>query len=176
MYKTICVVVFLSLLINEGDSLYCYRCNSNHPGCGTPFNWWWYWGETCPEYDDKCVKIIEKKEVCNFAHICIYTYIFRIIAYISAETIITRECLSSVRSFRKDIPADRYEGCRPAAKDVHLGHYVNNSIHQLDIHRDYYDQITWCFCYFDHRCKDATTIALPTFLLLLIIAMQQFAT
>ena len=44
-----------------GDALYCYRCNSNSPGCATPFNWLWYWGETCPEYDDKCVKIIERK-------------------------------------------------------------------------------------------------------------------
>ncbi|XP_078036172.1 QVR superfamily protein crim [Augochlora pura] len=155
MYKIICVVLFLSLFINEGESLYCYRCNSNHPGCGTPFNWWWYWGETCPEYDDKCVKIIERK---------------------GAETVITRECLSSVRSFRKDMPADRYEGCRPAAKDLHLGHYVNNSIHQLDIHRDYYDEVTWCFCYFDHRCNGANTVVIPTFLLLVAIVAQQFAT
>lgn len=41
--------------------LYCYRCVSTHPGCSTPFNWLWYWGEQCPEYDDKCVKIIERK-------------------------------------------------------------------------------------------------------------------
>lgn len=127
-------ILVLAVLVIEGDSLYCYRCNSNHPGCGTPLNWLWYWGETCPEYDDKCVKIIERK---------------------GAETIITRECLSSVRSFRTDIPADHYEGCRPAAKDVELGHYVNNSIQQLDIHRDYYDEVTWCFCYFDDRCNSA---------------------
>jgi len=43
------------IILITGDSLYCYRCNSNHPGCGTPLNWLWYWGETCPEYDDKCV-------------------------------------------------------------------------------------------------------------------------
>lgn len=41
--------------------LYCYQCVSTHPGCSTPFNWLWYWGEQCPEYDDKCVKIIERK-------------------------------------------------------------------------------------------------------------------
>lgn len=41
--------------------LYCYRCVSTHPGCGTPFNWLWYWGEICPEPDDKCVKLIERK-------------------------------------------------------------------------------------------------------------------
>lgn len=44
-----------------GETLYCYRCNSNQPGCGTPLNWLWYWGETCPEYDDKCIKIIERR-------------------------------------------------------------------------------------------------------------------
>lgn len=92
----------------------------------------------------------------------------------SAETIITRECLSSVRSFRTDIPADHYEGCRPAAKDVRLGHYVNNSIHQLDIHRDYYDEVTWCFCYFDDRCNSAKTIAISVSLLTLGIAIQYF--
>lgn len=52
-----------------------------------------------------------------------------------AETIITRECLSSLRSVRTDIPADHYEGCRPAAKDVRLAHYVNNTIKELDIKR-----------------------------------------
>ncbi|XP_050480474.1 uncharacterized protein LOC126868724 [Bombus huntii] len=149
------IAVLLTVLINKGDSLYCYRCNSNQPGCGTPLNWLWYWGETCPEYDDKCIKIIERK---------------------GAETMITRDCLSSVRSFRKDIPADRYEGCRPAAKDVQLGHYVNNSIWQLDIHRDYYDEVTWCFCYFDHRCNNADNITVSTVLLLLGIIIQQFAT
>ncbi|XP_034170831.2 QVR superfamily protein crim [Osmia lignaria lignaria] len=149
--STFIIVFLLSVLITEGESLYCYRCNSNQPGCGTPLNWLWYWGETCPEYDDKCVKIIEKKE---------------------AETVITRECLSSVRGFRTDIPADRYEGCRPAAKDVRLGHYVNNSIFQLDIHREYYDEVTWCFCYFDHRCNTAASITISTLLLLIGIAIQ----
>ncbi|KAJ9584168.1 hypothetical protein L9F63_021465, partial [Diploptera punctata] len=114
--------------------LYCYRCVSTHPGCGTPFNWLWYWGEICPEADDKCVKIIERK---------------------GAEHIITRECLSSLRGVRTDIPADHYEGCRPAAKDVRLAHYVNNSIKELDIKRDHYDETTWCFCYFDNRCNGA---------------------
>lgn len=48
---------------------------------------------------------------------------------------ITRDCLSTIKSFRTDVPADHYEGCRPAAKDVKLAHYVNNSIHELDIRR-----------------------------------------
>lgn len=62
----IVIYIFIELypmnnIIVAGESLLCYRCNSNHPGCGTPLNWLWYWGESCPEYDDKCVKIIERK-------------------------------------------------------------------------------------------------------------------
>lgn len=52
-----------------------------------------------------------------------------------ADVMITRGCLSSIKGLRTDIPADHYEGCRPAALDVKLGHYVNNSIKELDIHR-----------------------------------------
>lgn len=48
---------------------------------------------------------------------------------------ITRDCLSTIKSFRTDIPADHYEGCRAASKDVKLAHYVNNSIIELDIRR-----------------------------------------
>lgn len=60
-------------MVFTGKGLYCYRCSSNHPGCGTPLNWLWYWGETCPEYDDKCVKIIERKGgVCFHTHLCLY--------------------------------------------------------------------------------------------------------
>lgn len=82
--------------------------------------------------------------------------------------------MSAVRSFRTDIPADQYEGCRPAAKDVRLGHYVNNSIHQLDIHRDYYDEVTWCFCYFDNRCNGAGSIAFSVLLVPLGIVLYYF--
>ncbi|CAG5075008.1 Protein of unknown function [Cotesia congregata] len=127
-----------------GGWLLCYKCNSNQPGCGTPFNWLWYWGEYCPEPDDVCVKVIERK---------------------GAETLITRDCLSSLKDFRTDIPADHYEGCRPAAKDVRLGHFVNNTIKELDIHRDYYDEVNWCFCYFDNRCNSATGLQSAKFII-----------
>jgi hypothetical protein len=64
MYIFFVNVVYTNLISVFGWSplsLYCYRCVSTHPGCGTPFNWLWYWGEVCPEDDDKCVKIIERK-------------------------------------------------------------------------------------------------------------------
>ncbi|CAH0558893.1 unnamed protein product [Brassicogethes aeneus] len=134
--------VFFSI-IQQGSSLWCYQCVSTQPGCGTPFNWLWYWTKICPEDDDVCVKIIEEKD---------------------GETVITRDCLSSMQAIRTDIPADHYEGCRAAAVDEKLGHYVNNSIKELDIHRTYYDKTTWCFCFLDHRCNDSTTQS-PSFIL-----------
>ncbi|XP_022191784.2 uncharacterized protein LOC111049909 [Nilaparvata lugens] len=127
-----------------GSTLYCYECISTHPGCDHQFNWWYYWSKACPEIDDKCVKIIEKK---------------------GAEEIITRDCLSSLRAVRTDIPADHYEGCRPAAHDVKLAHYVNNSIKELDIKRDHYDSVNWCFCYFDNRCNHSSITAVSSGLL-----------
>lgn len=134
-------------------SLYCYRCVSTHPGCGTPFNWLWYWGEVCPEADDRCVKIIERKGV---------------------ETVITRECLSSLRSVRTDIPEDHYEGCRPAAHDVRLAHYVNNSIKELDVKRNHYDETTWCFCYFDNRCNGSSSIVVSLPLIVFLFASCRY--
>nr|CAG4650617.1 EOG090X0I2F [Sida crystallina] len=116
------------------QGLWCYRCVSTHPGCGTVFDWRWYWSYTCPEANDKCVKIVEKK---------------------GADVVITRDCLSSFKGIRRDIPADVYEGCRPAASDVKLAQYVFNDISELDIKRDFYDNTTFCFCDFDHFCNSS---------------------
>lgn len=59
----------------------------------------------------------------------------KIILHILAEERITRDCLSSLKGFRTDIPSDKYEGCRQSSVDVKLGNYVNNSIPELDIKR-----------------------------------------
>lgn len=133
-------VVFCFFCFQGGEALWCYQCVSTQPGCGTPFDWRWYTSVTCPDTNDKCVKIVERK---------------------GADVVITRNCLSQVEYSRHDVPADKYEGCRPAAKDIQLAHYVNNSIKQLDVARDYYDEVTWCFCQFDHFCNSGFSLIKP---------------
>ncbi|XP_055708202.1 uncharacterized protein LOC129804686 [Phlebotomus papatasi] len=135
-------ILFCLATFHKASGIWCYRCTSATPGCGLyDFNWRGigYLGEQCPEDDDICMKVIEKTG--------------------TSETVI-RDCFSSLRAFRTDIPADRYEGCRPAAKDVRLGHYVNNSIRELDVHRTHFDSTTFCFCFLDHRCNSSPSISL----------------
>lgn len=124
----------------EGSAIWCYRCTSATPGCADNFHWRGigFWGAQCPEDNDICVKVTERK---------------------GASVTITRDCLSTFRGFRTDLPPDHYEGCRPAAKDVRLAHYVfNNTITQLDIRRDHFDSTEFCFCFLDHRCNGATGV------------------
>lgn len=44
-------------------AIWCYRCNSATPGCSDNFNWRGigFLGESCPEDDDICVKVVETK-------------------------------------------------------------------------------------------------------------------
>jgi len=59
---SICSSNTISVVMDAGlGGTYCYRCVSTHPGCGTPFNWYWHTGQWCPEEDDICVKLIERK-------------------------------------------------------------------------------------------------------------------
>ncbi|CAD7081340.1 unnamed protein product [Hermetia illucens] len=133
------IICILSIAINHCSAIWCYRCTSATPGCAEKFNWRGigYWGEQCPEDNDICVKVIERR---------------------GAQQTIIRDCLSALRGPRTDIPPDHYEGCRPAGKDVRLGHYVNNTIKELDVHRDYYNDVTFCFCFLDHRCNGADSL------------------
>lgn len=120
-----------------------------------------------------------------------YLWYFIIRSTVAAREVITRNCLSSLEYSRHDIPADKYEGCRPASKDIVLGHYVHYQlIKELDIkrftysadcpnieiirhwlyiliiilqfYRDYYDEVTFCFCEFDHWCNSAMNL-LPNY-------------
>lgn len=169
-----------------GSALWCYECVSTQPGCGREFNWLLHWTTICPEDDDICVKIIETKgsKGIIFWLICfiiekkrkhtswiLKTLIYNVIHF-AAEEIITRSCLSSLKGIRTDIPADHYEGCRPGAVDLNLGHYVNNSIKELDIHRNQY-KATWCFCFLDHRCNSASSY-LPSLILTVSLTVLLF--
>ncbi|XP_018331084.1 uncharacterized protein LOC108741014 [Agrilus planipennis] len=146
MEKFIIFSTVLCFLFKLGNSLWCYECVSTQPGCGTPFNWWMMWTNVCPEDDDVCVKIIERK---------------------GAQEVITRSCLSTQQAQRSDIPADKYEGCRKAAVDLKLSNYVNNSVKELDIYRNYYDETIWCFCFLDHRCNNSFVHLPSVFVLIL---------
>ncbi|XP_031622517.1 uncharacterized protein LOC116340260 [Contarinia nasturtii] len=140
--QSIVALISVLLLIEQCNAIWCYRCTSATPGCAENFHWRGigYWGEQCPEDNDICVKVTERK---------------------GASVTIIRDCLSTLSSgYRTDLPADRYEGCRPASKDVRLGHYVfNNTIKELDIRRDHFDSTTFCYCFLDHRCNGSTSIS-----------------
>jgi len=120
--------------IQAGCSIWCYQCVSTHPGCGRDFSPQFYWSISCPAPWDVCVKVTETK---------------------GAETLITRDCLSSLQWNRRDVPADHYEGCRTSADDPRLGLYTFNSLKELDTKRDYYDNVEYCFCQYDEQCNAA---------------------
>ena len=98
-----------------------------------------------------------------------------------ADIMVTRDCLSNLESFRVDVPADKYEGCRTASHDIKLGQHTYNRIKELDTKRwvgdmlrrslsrsnpysigfyfrTYYDNTTWCFCDFDHWCNTGSNL------------------
>lgn len=50
-------------IIPIGLATWCYQCTAATPGCNEPFNWrgMGYLGNPCPESEDVCVKLIERK-------------------------------------------------------------------------------------------------------------------
>jgi len=139
-YHNIPVLIVTALLLATivSGNLWCYQCVSSEPGCTLDeVNWLIHSAITCPRSDDKCVKIIDKK---------------------GSDLLITRDCLSNIMPFRRDIPADRFEGCRPAATQPKLAVYVENSVNELDLKKDYFSDTTYCFCEFDEWCNHSSTV------------------
>jgi len=133
------VFILISLTSNVSCNLWCYSCVSTQPGCTLDeVNWLIHSAISCPRKDDKCVKIIDRK---------------------GSDLTVTRDCLSNVIPFRRDIPADRFEGCRPAAEQPKLAVYVENSVDELDLKRDHFSETTYCFCEFDEWCNHSTKTA-----------------
>ena len=67
---------FCSILLNYfnfdvGNAIWCYRCTSATPGCAENFHWRGigFWGEPCPEDNDICVKVIERKGGKQLSHV-----------------------------------------------------------------------------------------------------------
>ncbi|KAK7081647.1 hypothetical protein SK128_013466 [Halocaridina rubra] len=155
MRSSFSVIFFvLSAVVRTGWSIWCYRCVGSHPGCGMyDFDWRYYWSHSCPEPDDKCVKVIEEK---------------------GAQLMVTRDCLSYLEGHRRDIPADRYEGCRQAAPDPFLGHYIFPSVQEIDHKREHYSKVTFCFCDFDERCNSASSLSTNVVLMMLLSLLVTF--
>ncbi|CAN8003974.1 unnamed protein product [Ixodes pacificus] len=131
--------------------MWCYSCISNQPGCKDDVNWLIHHAITCPRADDKCVKIVERK---------------------GSEVLYTRDCLSNLEFYRHDIPADTYEGCRPAAESPKLAVYVDNEIKELELKRDYYTSVDYCFCEFYYWCNAAASLS-PMWMLPCLLALVQ---
>lgn len=145
-------------------AIWCYRCNSATPGCSDNFNWRGigYLGDPCPEDDDICVKVIERKGgkiELNFQALPKCSNKVTNYLLFLANEFITRDCLSALVPYRTDIPADKYEGCRGGTYDPNLANYVNNSIKEINVHRNYFDSTTFCFCFLDHRCNGASSMS-----------------
>ncbi|KAH9529237.1 hypothetical protein DERF_003129 [Dermatophagoides farinae] len=158
MNSSLLTIVWASILsliifqVHQVSSLFCYSCVSTTPGCTLEqVSWWIYSSITCPESDDKCIKIIEQD---------------------GADIRVTRDCLSNVMSLRDDVPADRFEGCRSAAQNPKRAVYVDNAIGELDLKKSSFINTTYCFCEFDQWCNGSSsrnstwTILVTIFMLL----------
>ena len=114
-----------------------------HPGCGlSTFRYAWNQGKPCPRYNDRCVKLIEQRGAdvlvtrdgkIIYVPLGLPHYICNQILYILISFPFSG--LSHFEGHRVDIPADKYEGCRQASRDVKLGQHTFNRIKELDTKR-----------------------------------------
>ena len=132
--------------LHTAFAITCYECSSSHPGCGADFDFTLVRSRVCPRHQDKCVKIIERT---------------------GASVLITRACLSTIGTQRKDVPSDTYEGCRPAVVDPRLGHWVNYNNPHLEVQQ--YDSVEYCFCAFDQWCNSGSRLSWNIFNVLWIL-------
>lgn len=60
--SALCLIFFCDNAV-AGSAIWCYRCTSATPGCAEDFHWRGigYWGDPCPEDNDICVKVTERK-------------------------------------------------------------------------------------------------------------------
>lgn len=87
-----------------------------------------------------------------------------------ADTRVIRDCLSGVMPHRDDVPADHFEGCRPASSMPNQAVYVDNAISELSIRADADLNVTYCFCEFDQWCNGVGPLR-PTWALWLLLAV-----
>lgn len=105
------------------------------------------------------LKLLNKKEVRILLLILQKKTIKNLIQFKSkAEVRVTRDCLSNLMPVRDDIPADKFEGCRPAAPNPKRAVFVDNAMSELDLKNDYFTNITYCFCEFDQWCNGSRAI------------------
>lgn len=83
--------------------------------------------------------------------------------------------MSTLVPYRTDIPADKYEGCRQGTYDPKLANYVNNSIKEINVHRNYFDSTVFCFCFLDHRCNGSPTLNISKMSLFILTAASIIA-
>jgi len=122
----------LVLFVNTAVALYCYRCVSTQPGCGKELSIRLERWHSCPDTgpyggENFCVKIIET---------------------FGSDTIITRECLSTLRHserHREKLPTvQRQNYCQPGRN--------NDPKHPYDSTK------VFCFCNDRDGCNAAAKV------------------
>ncbi|XP_055334049.1 uncharacterized protein LOC129585411 [Paramacrobiotus metropolitanus] len=130
------VTLTVTILIFRNENvcgIRCYQCMGTQPGCSTEtLDWRLVKNLECPDPYDACVKITDT---------------------VLGSNLTTRGCLSTFISVRRDIPADKYEGCRLGAHDIRLNKdVIVSEPHQKIVERTHH---MFCFCSWDNYCNSS---------------------